>query len=355
MPDPVEQYLRELPTSDRVRAFAFDAVYNMDEAAAEMALRELPVPDEIRAALWDFRQTGAFPLPSGASEGMIAPSTPEGDPGYWEDKGIAGQEWHAPTGSGSDVTRPDNSLLGMPPELVVTAPIASVKAVIGGGGMIGGAKAALAATAPAIKYEATKTGLEGMGVPPSVATAIALGVSGYSRQARPRTVPRATPKPKPAASASPVASPPAAPASPTAPSAPASAPRSIAGSGWSPQRIRNEVGLAARRTKTTLSDEQYAQAEQLVKSGTAPAEAVQKVAGGKAAAAAPGAPLAKPKLNAAEMAEYTRLRRMGKSHEQAVAAIAEQQALAARLGTPGSESVRSRVAERNATGRWPKQ
>jgi hypothetical protein len=86
MPNDVEQMLRQVPTSDRVRAVAFDAVYNMDDATAEQALRALPLPDELKATLWDKRsahvapQPTATPPPAGATKGMLAPSTPEGDP-----------------------------------------------------------------------------------------------------------------------------------------------------------------------------------------------------------------------------------------------------------------------------------
>lgn len=86
MPNDVEQLLRQLQTSDRVRAVAFDAVYNMDDEGAEQALRELPIPDDVKATLWDKRaaysapQPEATPLPAAASLGMLPPSTMQGDP-----------------------------------------------------------------------------------------------------------------------------------------------------------------------------------------------------------------------------------------------------------------------------------
>ena len=83
MPQAVEQYLRGIPASDRVRAVAFDAVYNMDDATAERALRELTLPDNIKATLWDFRSGiagRATPPPPAATAGMMAQSTVEGDP-----------------------------------------------------------------------------------------------------------------------------------------------------------------------------------------------------------------------------------------------------------------------------------
>ncbi len=60
MPDAVEAYLKSLNTSDRARAAAFDAVYNMDDAAAEATLKSLPFSDAVRAKLWDAR-TGTMP------------------------------------------------------------------------------------------------------------------------------------------------------------------------------------------------------------------------------------------------------------------------------------------------------
>lgn len=59
MPQQVESLLRSVPTSDRVRAAAWDAVYSVrDDAEAERLLRELPLPQETKATLWDAR-TGA--------------------------------------------------------------------------------------------------------------------------------------------------------------------------------------------------------------------------------------------------------------------------------------------------------
>lgn len=82
MPNNIEQYLRSLPTSDRVRATAFDAVYNMDDAAAEQALRELQLPDDVKATLWDARggANPSTPPPAAATAGMMEQSTEQGDP-----------------------------------------------------------------------------------------------------------------------------------------------------------------------------------------------------------------------------------------------------------------------------------
>ncbi len=115
----------------------------------------------------------------------------------------------------------------------------------------------------------------------------------------------------------------------------------------SPQRIQNELGLAARRSKVTLTEPQYQQAADLVNQGKSPMEAVLKV--GKSAE--PVA-VAKPRLLAAETREYVRLRTAGKTDQQAMDAIAAARNLAKTLGTPSSETVRQAVVKRNATGRW---
>jgi hypothetical protein len=141
--------------------------------------------------------------------------------------------------------------------------------------------------------------------------------------------------------APPLAAPPDVPAPPAAAAAPAPAPTSPAASTWSPQRIRNEVGLAARRGKLTLSDAQLDQADALVQAGQSPASAVRSVA-----------PPPKVKITAAEMGVYTELRRRGLTQAQAADLIATQRQLAQSLGTPSSEAIRQAVEQRNLTGRW---
>lgn len=52
----VQAYLSGIPGSDRTRAAAWDAVYNVpDDAQAEQVLRSLPYSDEVKATLWDYR------------------------------------------------------------------------------------------------------------------------------------------------------------------------------------------------------------------------------------------------------------------------------------------------------------
>lgn len=201
---------------------------------------------------------------------------------------------------------------------------------------------ATAAAMPAIKDEVTTRGLEAFGVPSVIARPIGAVVSGR-RGARP------TASARPAAPSSPAASAPATPAPAGAPNTPGSAPRSTPAPQWSPQRLRNEVGLAARRQKTRLTEQEYAVAEGMVKQGVSPADAVKTVA---QQIAQPAPPATKMRLNVAEVNAYTQLRRLGKSHQEAADAIQQQRTLARSLGTPSSRTVQQKVAKRNATGRW---
>lgn len=203
----------------------------------------------------------------------------------------------------------------------------------------------------------------------------------------------ATPPPLPAsvtgeraaAPAGPVASPPAPPAPAAAPSAQGSAPTPQTPSGsapvatnqpgivrnpqtgllegasrpsllphpeggvWSPQRVQSEIGLAAKRQGVVLTEPEVQQATQLVDGGRGvmPTEAVAQVKTQRAAA-----PPARPKLTQAEGAVYTKLRRSGKTHEQAIELIYAQRDLAKSLGTPSDATVQRSVADRNETGRW---
>lgn len=116
---------------------------------------------------------------------------------------------------------------------------------------------------------------------------------------------------------------------------------------WSPQRIQNELGLYSRRMKANLTEEEYRAATKLVEAGMPPPAAVAKTV-----ASRPPAPAPKMTLNAAEGREFGKLRNQGKTPEEAYRIIEQQRELAARLGTPSSESVRKAVADRNNTGRW---
>lgn len=91
MPQDVEALLRSLPTSDRARAAAWDAVYTVqDDAQAEQMLRQLSIPDDAKAALWDARtaeqqaaQPSAQPAMQQAAVGAAPPlSIPEQVKGF---------------------------------------------------------------------------------------------------------------------------------------------------------------------------------------------------------------------------------------------------------------------------------
>jgi hypothetical protein len=107
------------------------------------------------------------------------------------------------------------------------------------------------------------------------------------------------------------------------------------------------VGLAARRAKLTLTDAQYAEAEALVLKGQSPASAVRAVA--------PAPTLKLTDLTTAEMRAYTAARKDGVPHDEAMKLVAATRELVTRLGTPSPAAVREAVAERNATGRWPRE
>lgn len=304
----------------------------------------------------------------GARGPFIGPAPDKPAQGYWE-HGPTGDVWHAANGA-DDLHRGDNSVLGLPPELAVVSGMGVGRAVLGeglsmAGRAVAGAKAVAAQAAPALKYEATKTVLESAGLPSAVAIPIAMGVAGYSRGGKPTAKPRGPRAPKaapvatePVAAPEPVAAAPAPQAPPAVPSAPETVAARPSGSEWSPQRIRNEVGMAARRSGAQLSDEQMTVADRMVGEGVSPADAVRAVAAGAppvaapVAAADPAAAAARFRLTAAEAKVYGRLRQAGKSHQEAQASIEMQRELAAQLGTPSGEAVRTSVAERNATGRW---
>lgn len=198
---------------------------------------------------------------------------------------------------------------------------------------VGGRVAGIVRTAvPEIKDEFVKKGLESFGVP----SIIARPVRAMMRRS------------SPASSASRAGSPPATLAPPTAQGVPAAASTPPGAPRWSPQQLRNEVGLAARRQQAKLSEQEYAVVEGMVQQGVSPADAVRTVAQ-QVAQAAP-----KVKLNVAEGKEYMRLRGLGKAHQEAMEAITQQRALARKFGLPSPRQVQSKVAERNATGRWAK-
>ncbi len=303
--------------------------------------------------------------------------------GYSVDRGMAGSEWR-PNSGVKERDRPDNTLLGMPPELVIAGAAGPVRAVAQKGLSmaqrgVAGAKALAGQAVPYAKFEVTKHGLEAVGVPSAIATPIAFAVSGYrgrlkggkaapnvpdeaiapaSADARASERMVSGMSAKPAAVSPPVASAPV-PAVPPARSGGAeSAPASPAASMRPPmsaQRIRNEVGLAARRSNLKLTEPELAQADGLVREGLTPVQAVKQVGGQTAATPAASAPTASskpPKMTAAETREYVALRSKGKTHQEAAEVLQAQRELAKRFGTPSPEDARKAVQQRNKTGRW---
>ena len=219
---------------------------------------------------------------------------------------------------------------------MVTAPVEKMRQAAGAVKGFAGRVAGVAV--PAAKKELQEHGLEAVGVPGVIARPVKAVVKDLRGTSPVSGAPIASPRGAPAPQAAPVAS--------------GSAPRSQSAPSMSPQRLRNEVGLAARRANTKLTEQEYAVAEGMVQQGASPAEAVRTVA--QVAKPAPAPAIPKPKLSAAETREYVRLRGTGKTNDEAMQALADQRALVAKLGTPSPETVRQAVAERNATGRWSK-
>lgn len=215
--------------------------------------------------------------------------------------------------------------------------------------------------APAPSYPAVS--------PDYVGTSVARPVAAPPVPAAPATPPASTP----VAAAPPVPSgaPAVAPASPPAPTprlqipilqgetldvpAAARTPGQM-----SPASIRMDVGLVARRSKLLLERSELAAAEELVRAGASPVEAVAQVAqkAGKlpelptVPANMPDAPAtaARLKLSSDEAKAYVLLLRKGLSHQQAIDLIQGQRAL-----SPTTPAAAARAnAEHNATGRWPK-
>jgi hypothetical protein len=219
--------------------------------------------------------------------------------------------------------RVDNQVLGMPPEMVAAMALPVMKTATQAGLTVGkriGAtmKSALGQAHPLVKYEITRSALEHLGIPPSLAMATAIAVSGYKTgNAAPAAAgeaattagaasPAAAEVAVPAASSGPV---PVAPPAATAAAAPSAA--------FNHGQAMNDVRGLFKQLKVTPG----------------PAEV----------------------NNAASMMKF------GKTAEEAVLRVLEQRpgldpkaatALAAKLGTPSDATVSARVAARNATGRW---
>lgn len=260
-----------------------------------------------------------------------------------------------------EVTRTDNSVLGLPPEMAAVSGLSLARAVGApaaniGARVIAGAKNVVAQSTPLLKYEATKTTLEHFGVPTPLAMATAIAVSGYRGNGKHAPVPaaaEAAPATADAAatSAAPSVAPPesvpAAAAQTAAPAPPAAPPVS--------------PGLPTLKlSDLTAAEKQVLQ--EYVDKGMSKADVLQGIAEHRASqpALAPAtvpqtqslAP-PKPTLKAAELPELQRLLKSGKSLKDSMELIEQQRDLAQRLGLPSATQARAAVLDRNASGRWP--
>jgi hypothetical protein len=250
--------------------------------------------------------------------------------------------------------REDNSILGVPPELAVAGAVGVGRAVAGAGlsmaqRAVAGGRAILdQQVVPKLKYEATKSMLEHFGVPAALAIPAAIAISGYRKGGQAAATTAATEAETVAVDAARPAAASETPAPPAASAARTSPPRSTSGS-----------VPAGRPPAIPLSATEQAAVAGLVKEGYPEEEVVKHVVAQRAPAAAPeptpppAAAAAKPKMAAAEVKEYSRLRKAGKTEQEATQIILAQRALQQRLGLPSSAEVRQGVVSRNATGRWP--
>lgn len=264
-----------------------------------------------------------------ALESMQAPSKPSQQPGasgsFIGPTGTlpirppttVGPSWNpieVPPDDGRERNRPDNSVLGLPPELAVVAGAGTVRGVVGsvskaGPGIASAARAGVTALAddPMVRYETVRTGLTAVGVPGPIATGAAYLVSGYRSGGG--KVLKMPPKNAADVAASERMVSGMGQAAQTAAPVAAEAAAAPVASALSPQQIANQVGLAARRANATFSPEQYAAAEALVRNGLDPVKAVLQM----------------------------------KSATKSVSAAAD---LARLLGTPSDEAMAAQIASR---------
>lgn len=252
------------------------------------------------------------------------PEATIGGGGFWEDRGIGGMAYHPKEGAGSDTTREDNSLLGLPPELAAMGALGVGRAVLGtatnaAGRARAGLTAALSQATPVIKYELTKAALTKVGVPEAAAIPLAMVVSGYRKHGAPRARTAAS---GPVASApEPVAAAPAAPASPPV------------------------AASTAPSTARTPSPTPGVPAE--------PSSPARAVAGrGAKASAAAAQTLKNLKLTPEEERQGAIWLERGVPPDVILARILGSRQLTTSLKTPTPDAVRRAVDDRNATGYW---
>lgn len=133
-------------------------------------------------------QTLTEPEHQGVPDGwtvVAKPSKPEPSKGH--DFKVLGVNIHVP---GEAKPRADSNMIGWgengagvaPEDALMVGQAARGVAKAAAGGVVSGAKQMLAEASPVIKYEATRTVLEKMGVPSHMAAVAAMAVSGYNRK-----------------------------------------------------------------------------------------------------------------------------------------------------------------------------
>lgn len=211
-----------------------------------------------------------------------------------------------------EVTREDNSLFGMPPEVAVLSGMAVGRAMgatglTAAGRAVAGLKAAGAQVAPVIKYEVVKSALQAAGLSPSLATAGAMAISAYKKGA------------PAAAEAEAIA---------TGPHMDRSVP-------MRPSELTAEQLAQRIKQPGSITDEARAQfdAAKAARNGpigvTAQPPAAEPIA---APAPVSSAVAAKPTASAPEVKEYFRLRAAGKTDAEAQDAIQAARAMNAQFG-----------------------
>jgi hypothetical protein len=220
-------------------------------------------------------------------------------------KVVKGPWWNpieVPENTGAERNRPDNSVLGMPPELAILAPVAAGRAITAATSTASKAKtaatAAVGQVAATVKYEVVKRGLETVGIPSWMASVAAMAVSGNKRGVAPKTPRQPSPvaakkaadaaasqrmidgmsgKPAPSATVAPTA-PIVAPAPPQAAAAPVGPIKAPTASALKPEQIADGINRAARKSNTNLTPDQNRAADALVRDGgLSPVEAVLTV------------------------------------------------------------------------------
>jgi len=278
----------------------------------EAALDHLPAPDEARTIVRHYR---ALDVAKSAPLSMRPPS--ENDPvtlGDWMDNPMSAAQ-RAGRVLKNDLTDP-RMWAGLAASVIVPR-------------VAGAVAPALASGAQAIGRGAMKAGGAALDVSPDlvgIASPRAGNMLRTAQRARDAITARGAAPAEAPSPAAPASTP--APAGPPPPSVPAESRPAM-----SPQRLQNELGLAARRAQVKLSEPEYQQAAELVKGGQAPADAVQAVAQKQAP---------RPHLSGPEVQLYLKLRASGKSDADAVAALTAMRAMNERFGlkTPTIEETK---------------